>query len=62
MKIVCAWCNTVLGEKEPFVEDSISHSICLRCKDKVLKKLIEDKIEGKIGKEVKKDALVMSQV
>ena len=50
MKIICAWCNTVLGEKEPFDEDSTSHSICLKCKDKVLKKLIEDKIEEKAGK------------
>ena len=53
MKIVCAQCNVTLGEREPFDEDSISHGICLRCKDKILKKLIENKVEEKAAENKK---------
>lgn len=58
MKIVCAQCNITLGEREPFDEDSISHAVCLKCKDKVLKKLVENKTEEKTGKEVRRDAKI----
>ncbi len=58
MKIVCAQCTAILGEREPFDEDSISHAVCLKCKDKVLKKLTENKIEERTGKEVRKDARI----
>lgn len=38
MKIVCAWCKSNMGEKEPKEDDSITHSICPACRKKLLKK------------------------
>lgn len=31
MKIICAWCGDFEGEKEPFLSDDITHSICEKC-------------------------------
>ena len=31
MKIRCAWCKTVLGEKEPLSDDSVTDGICDSC-------------------------------
>ena len=39
MKIVCAWCNKNLEEKEPVDDKSISHGICDSCKKKVEQEL-----------------------
>jgi len=34
MKIVCAWCGKLLGEKPPYKDKSTTHSICKKCKRK----------------------------
>ena len=34
MKIMCAWCSKDLGEKPPFDDPRVTHSICKECKDK----------------------------
>lgn len=31
MKIVCAWCEKELGEKEPLEDKDITHGMCFRC-------------------------------
>ena len=31
MKIICAWCKRVMGDKEPFDDKSITHTICPKC-------------------------------
>lgn len=31
MKIICAWCNAELGEKEPLEDKNPSHTICVPC-------------------------------
>ena len=28
---ICAWCNTVLGEKEPIADKRPTHTICVPC-------------------------------
>ncbi len=33
MKIICSYCRLDLGEKEPFEDKSLSHSICPKCMD-----------------------------
>ena len=33
----CAWCERVIGEKPPFDDTSITHTICHRCYREVLK-------------------------
>lgn len=35
MKIVCAWCQKDLGEKDGGGKEGISHGICTECKDKL---------------------------
>ena len=35
MKIVCAWCQTDLGEKYP-EQPGTSHGICPKCRDEIL--------------------------
>ena len=50
MKIVCAWCEKDMGEKEGEGIEGISHSICEECADKLvldMKKLLE--IERAVG-------------
>jgi len=37
MKIVCAWCGKDMGEKPPYDDPSITHSICEDCLRKTLK-------------------------
>jgi hypothetical protein len=36
MKIVCAWCQTEMGDKEPFEDSAVSHTICRGCTEIVL--------------------------
>ena len=31
MEIQCAWCKKILGEKPPFGDKGITHSICEKC-------------------------------
>lgn len=31
MKIICAWCRQVIGEKEPLEDDTVTHGICADC-------------------------------
>ncbi len=31
MKIVCAWCERELGEKEPLEDKDTTHGMCFRC-------------------------------
>lgn len=35
MYVKCAWCGKDLGQKPPFDNKSISHSICLECRKKM---------------------------
>lgn len=39
MKIICAWCGRVKGEKPPYSDKSITHTICGECQKKVLEEL-----------------------
>lgn len=47
----CAWCNVILGEKEPFNDPTISHGICQVCFDKHLAIGIESNNEDEQSKE-----------
>ena len=38
MKIVCAWCKKIMGEKPPLKDETITHSICHACKDRYFPK------------------------
>ena len=37
MRRVCAWCGREMGEKPPYDDPSITHSICDECLPKALK-------------------------
>ena len=37
MRVVCAWCNTLLNTVPPFDSDLITHSICEKCAEELLK-------------------------
>ena len=37
MKVVCAWCDKDMGEKDGKGVEGISHGICEECLEKVLK-------------------------
>ena len=41
MIIICSWCKTKLGEKEPLASTIITHSICKECKSEVEKDIRE---------------------
>ena len=46
MIIICAWCQRLLGKKEPVEDERITHGICLECQVKLLleaKKLREER-------------------
>lgn len=36
MIIECGWCHELLGEKEPFHDTSVTHSICEVCQKNLL--------------------------
>ena len=36
MKVICSWCGKDLGEKEPFVDNRVSHGICEDCRKKIM--------------------------
>ncbi len=44
MKIVCAWCNKNMGEKNGRGVDGVTHGICKQCFAKFMAK-----VEGTIG-------------
>ena len=33
MRILCSYCGTMMGEKEPLDSDDVTHSICRECTD-----------------------------
>jgi len=35
MKIVCSWCGKDMGEKPPYEDKGITHTICPECYEKV---------------------------
>jgi hypothetical protein len=35
MKILCAWCQEDLGEKEPIENKAVSHGLCAACEQKI---------------------------
>jgi hypothetical protein len=35
MKVVCAWCQKDLGEKEPLISSAVSHGMCPDCEKKI---------------------------
>jgi len=39
MKIICAWCQKDLGEKEPLEDTAITHSICDACQQKQIEEI-----------------------
>lgn len=49
MKIVCSWCKKLLGEKEPFEDQSETHAKCPEClqKQKNEERLANEAAEGK---------------
>jgi len=36
MKIVCAWCNKDMGQKEPLSDKSTTHGMCKECFKKIM--------------------------
>lgn len=42
MKVVCAWCTTYIGEKEPLKDGRITHGICQECHTANFRRLMED--------------------
>jgi hypothetical protein len=49
MKIVCAWCEEVIRDSDA---DLISHGICDKCRDKMLKSIRkEQEKQGKVSYE-----------
>ena len=36
MQVICAWCDTVLGEVEPLDDPSATHDICPECEEQLL--------------------------
>ena len=36
MTLVCAWCDTCLGEKAPLQKPGVTHGMCARCLSKQL--------------------------
>ena len=45
MIIQCGWCNKLLGEKEPFQNMSITHTICEICQKKLLAKCVSKEVK-----------------
>jgi hypothetical protein len=37
MRRRCAWCGFDMGFKEPLDDDHITHGMCLRCSEKILR-------------------------
>lgn len=50
MKIVCAWCNADLGDKEPLEDTKVSHGICLTCMEVEINCLRSSMAERQLGK------------
>jgi len=43
MRRICAWGGKDLGEREPLEDNSITHGICVECKDKEIAKMKADR-------------------
>lgn len=50
MLIICAYCNSMMGEKEPFDDPSKTHGICPKCFMRVTNKFEIQKEIKKTGK------------
>ena len=51
MKIRCAWCEEMMGEKEPLDDPRITDTMCPECYQREL-----EKVPTGIGKEVKNES------
>ncbi len=38
MKVVCAWCGKDMGEKPPYKDKGVTHTICPECRQKLEQK------------------------
>jgi len=46
LKVICAWCTKTIEVKEidgEFSESTVSHGICVPCKNKTLEDLLNEK-------------------
>ena len=51
MKIACAWCGKVMGEKDSKIKGGVSHGICKECLAKTqAKKRIKPRDEDETAK------------
>jgi hypothetical protein len=46
MKIVCAWCKLVLGEKEPLEDKQLTHGLCEKCRAEFFPATVKNNKEG----------------
>lgn len=37
MIIQCGWCKKLIGSKAPIADKAITHSICKKCSEKIMK-------------------------
>lgn len=51
MRVVCAWCDTLLYETDEEPRDAISHGICHECFEAVVGGLTEREEENFVDKE-----------
>jgi hypothetical protein len=55
MKIVCLECQRELGEKFPFVDPSVTHTICPECMEKKLGEAGKERLRRKFIKVFRKE-------
>ena len=41
MIVICAWCKTPLGEKEPLDNKNTTHTVCEQCRETLFEKEIQ---------------------
>ena len=58
MNIVCAWCNTQMGEREPLDDKSETHGICKPC----LRNLMREQNAVAIKKSADRLVIATSQI
>ena len=47
MVIVCSWCKKWMGQKSPFINASITHTICNDCKKIIRERSKENDSQSK---------------
>jgi len=58
MQIICGWCGTTIGDKEPLEDRRVSHGMCGACEDGFNTEIDKAGAVAKVAKDLAQDRTI----